>query len=104
MVSQIAALSVASSPSIVTSEASNRVLDWGQGSWYRRHGLPVVGWSTARDRPLRTVLSNADVETLQVSLEMSLLSHDGRYLKNRVDEEKRVNPVSLGEEVAPWKS
>jgi hypothetical protein len=50
------------------------------------------------------VLSNADVETLQVSLEMSLLSHDGRYLKNRVDEEKRVNPVSLGEEVAPWKS
>jgi hypothetical protein len=50
------------------------------------------------------VLSNADVDTLQVSLEMSFFSHDGRYLKNRVDEEKRVNPVSLGEEVAPWKS
>lgn len=50
------------------------------------------------------MLSNADVDTLQVSLEMSFFSHDGRYLKNRVEEEKRVKPVSLGEEVAPWNS
>lgn len=58
----------------------------------------------ASGRPLRTVLSNADVATVQVSFEMFFFSHVGRYLKNNVDEEKMVNPVSLGDAVAPWNS
>jgi hypothetical protein len=49
-------------------------------------------------------VSNAVVATVQLSFEISFFSHVGRYLKNSVDEEKRVNPVSLGEDVAPWNS
>ena len=65
----------------------------------------MVGCSTTRGRPPRTVLSNAEVDTLHVSRERSCsFSHDGRYLKNSVEEENMVKPVSLGEDVAPWKS
>ena len=65
----------------------------------------MLGWSTTRGRPPSTVLSKAEVDTLHVSLERScFLSHDGRYLKKSVEDEKIVKPVSLGDEVAPWKS
>jgi hypothetical protein len=66
--------------------------------------LPVAGWETTSGRPLSTVWSKDEVDTLQVSLaRFSVRSHDGRFLKKRVDEAKMVKPVFLGEAVAPSK-
>ena len=54
---------------------------------------------------MSTVWSNEDVDTDHVILDMlSAVSHFGRYRKNEVDDEKMVNPVSLGDAVAPAKN
>lgn len=54
---------------------------------------------------MSTVWSNEDVDTAHVILDMlSAVNHFGRYLKNGVDDEKMVNPVSFGDAVAPAKN
>ena len=51
------------------------------------------------------VWSNEDVDTDHVKADMvSTGSQEGRALKMSVEEEKRVNPVSLGDEVTPAKN
>lgn len=51
------------------------------------------------------VLSNELVDTFQVNFfRVSKGSHEGRYFKMRVEEENRVNPVSLGDGVTPVKN
>lgn len=69
------------------------------------HGSPVVGWLTTNGRPFNFVASNDEVDTVQVILDnFSTVSQDGRYLNNKVDDEKRVNPVSEGDFVGVWKN
>jgi hypothetical protein len=56
-------------------------------------------------RPVIVVWSKDDVETVHVKgRKCSRVSHGGRCLKASVDEEKTVNPVSLGDVVTPAKN
>lgn len=89
MAPQIASLSAASSPSILTSVGRNSV--FAQGSWYLKQGIPVVGCVLISGRSLITMLRKASVETVQFIAAMSSsLSHSGRSLKMCVDDEKSV--------------
>lgn len=105
MASQMALLSLSSCPSMDTLVGSNCVFCWGHGSWYRRHGLPVVGCGTTSGRPLSSVLSNDGVDTVQVfSARVSAVSVGGKRLKTCVDDEKMVKPVSFGDAVDATKN
>jgi hypothetical protein len=73
---------------MVISVASNLVLDCGQGSWYRKQGLPVTGWSMTRGMLHNLVFSKDEVDTDQVSFrKVSRGRYDGRCLKIKVDVE-----------------
>lgn len=65
----------------------------------------MAGWSTTTGRPRSTVALKDEVETDHVRRRRASTGRSrGRYLNIRVEVEKSVNPVSLGEVVTDVKN
>lgn len=85
---------------------SKAVFDEGQGSWYRRQGVLVVGWAVISGMEVMVGESKEAVVTDQVrevSLERGRVE-GGRLRRRRRERVKRVKPVFWGEGVTDVKN